>query len=364
MSILAPIASKSSKRSRALGRRTGWVGVDIGSHSIKFAQVERQGRNTRIASRWSLTGDDKQLLTRETILAGQLSNQIGSMRQMRRMFVRRETACVLPMSVVDFRSIDIPHVVPAEQRQIVGEEMAADLNTESSELVFDYWPLPKESSFDSETDKLDVVCMPQDVASQVVKDLMSSGSECQLLNAMPCAVARAVQIAAPADTDNIICGLNIGFTSSTLVMVRNGIPIFSRLLRSESFRSIIQPLQSSLNLSVEESRQLLAHVGVGVPGQNTPQTGNSIMQRVVGPLDSLITELFRTIEFIHRQPGRYYPSRVCLMGGGGLIKNLPMLLESKLQIPVELWALPDTPSDLSDPLYAVAAALSSLAWDN
>ena len=357
-------ASKTNDSALSFRKSSGWVGIDIGSHTIKLAQIERHGKQIRIASRWAITGDENQLLSRESILDGRFSNQLSAMRQMRRMFTRRESASVLPMSIVDYRSIDIPHVDPIEQRQIVGEELAADLDAETSDFLFDFWNLPTESSADSETARLDAVCLPRTIASRIAKDLMDIGSDCQLLNAMPCAIARAVQIANPAETDNIVCGLNLGFTSSTLVMVRNGNPIFSRVLRSESLRSIIQPLQSSFNLSVEESRQLLTHVGVGLPGQSNPTTGSSIMQRVVAPIESLTSELIRTVDYIHLQPGRYYPSRICLMGGGGLIKNLPLLIENKLHIPVQLWSLPDTKPDLSDPLYAVAAALSSLAWEN
>jgi hypothetical protein len=59
------------------------------------------------------------------------------------------------------------------------------------------------------------------------------------------------------------------------------------------------------------------------------------------------------------------PSRLLLLGGGAAMRNLPEYLGVRLGLAVHPWRLSpnDTGEVVDDALFATAAALSAVAWE-
>jgi type IV pilus assembly protein PilM len=364
MSLQNSITQPPLNRVFAWGPQRGWIGVDIGTSAIKLSQVERQGSQYRISARWTLSNSTNKSLHSEPISGETISARLTELKSLRRIFSGRNCAAVLPMSMVQHRSLELPPSDHFEQFRMVGEELSADLAVEPEDLAFDCWSTGSEAQSSAELTDVSVIAAPKLLVEQVANRLLSAGLACQALNGMPCALARAVQIANPKQADEIVLALDMGHTSPMIVLVMNGNPLFTRTMRGVGLQSLMQPLETSLQISPEECQELLAHYGVAKVGEAPTLATQKTMQLIANPLQNLITEIKRTIEYVGQKFRSLKPARLCLFGGGALVKNFPEYLSHQIQLPVNAWSFDDASSNSTDALYGVACGLSSLAFES
>ncbi len=343
--------------------KRGWVGIDLGTRAIKLAQLTQHGTGWRLAARWTLSDSTCELLSRNEILGDRFKSRLSSLKSLRRIFTGRACATVLPMSLVDFRSFEVPRGSIDELTSMVAEELAADLNTEPAELAFGCWEAHGDNGLDPELTRMATLAIPKRLAAKLTTDLLSAGLECHVLNGLPWALARAVELANPAAADEAELALDLGYTSPLLVLVKDGRPVFSRVLRGVGLQSLMQPLQDELKISPEACQQLLVRFGVPVPGEAPSVASHRTFQVIANPLQHLVGEIERTMTYIHQQFRTLTPRRMWLFGGGATVKRLPEYVTHKLRFPCEPWSLDRDAKDAEDALYGVAAALSSLAWE-
>ena len=364
MSLMGLITEQTVNRGVSKRFARGWIGIDIGTHAIKIAQIERTADKYRITAQWILSGQGNTDLNGEQGLEKELCHRLSAIKKLRRLFTGRSCASVLPMSLVDVRSFEIPNGDANEQYQMIAEELAADLEQERSEFTFGYWKTTDQPGQNGNLDQISVIAVPRKIATAVASGLLKVGMECQMLNGMPCAIARAVEMAGNIDPELATLAVDVGYSSPTLVLVHQGRPVFSRVLRGGSLQSLMQPLQQELLLSAEECQQLLFRFGIPIPGQATNVAAQKTLQLIASPLQELVSEIELTMHYIQQQFPALKPSEMQLLGGGAQIKNLSEYLQHKLQVPTKFWSLEENPSDSSTAMYGVAAALSSLAWEN
>ncbi len=360
MSLLEKMTSKIKTARIPLRSKRGWIGIDIGARSIKMAQVEASASGYRILARWTLDAENNSIMTRDEMGSHLLKSSLSRCRSLRSLFFGRDCAAVLSMSMVDFRLLEIPRGNADEQNQMIGEELAADLGMEPENLAFDGWEVGNESTANTELTRMATIAVSRTLAEQLNDSLLAAGLNCRALDGMPCALARAVEMAGLGKPERAVIAIDLGYTSPLFVLVKGGRPIFARTLRGVGLQSIVQPLEKSLQISSDECQQLLTRFGVVVNGQAPVVATQKTMQLIADPLHNLVTEIKRTVDYIGTQFRSLSTSQICLFGGGALVKNLPEYLSQQLHLPVAPWTLGGERSDPSDALYGVAAGLSCL----
>jgi Tfp pilus assembly PilM family ATPase len=328
-----------------------------------LAQIERQGTQFRIGSRWTLADPDHTLAIQPDACTAPLHARITPIRALTRLFSGNKCAAVLPTNLIDLRTFDIPQGTPAELHRMTGEELAADLGVEPQDLAYGCWEIVPGGFHDPGMARMWVTAVPKSVATQAGDSLLSAGLACQVLDSMPCALARAVEMSACDKLGDSVIAIDLGYTLPLVVLVKEGKPIFSRTLRGLGIQALMQPLQTTLGITTEECEQLLIRYGVASSGAGTLAVQRT-MDIITHPLEDLLGEIKRTVDYIAQQFRGCKPRQVCLFGGGALIKNLSDLLSSELEMPVAPWTLGGNQADPADALYGVAAGLSSLAWED
>lgn len=364
MSQQNSIAQLPIRRGFVWGTQRGWIGVDIGTNAIKLAQVERQGSQYHISARWTLTNTTNKSLHTEMTSEEMISARLTELTSLRRIFSGRNCAAVLPMSMVQHRSLELPKSENSEQFRMVGEELSADLEAEPEDLAYGCWATGYEAQSNAELIDVSVIAAPKILVEQVAYRLLSAGLACQALNGMPCAVARAVQIANLKQPEEMVLALDMGYTSPMIVLVKNGLPLFTRTLRGVGLQSIMQPLETGLQITSEECQELLGHYGVANVDESPTLATQKTMQLIANPLHNLVAEVKRTIEYVGQKFRSSKLARLSLFGGGALIKNFPEYLSHQVQLPVNAWSLDGATSKKSDALYGVACGLSSLTFES
>ena len=367
MSILkwaTPRLTASVRTKRITSAVRGWIGIDFGSHGLKLAQVERRGSEYRIAARWSLTHVGNAEAFGIESFSNAMPGQISNLKGLKQLFSGRRCAAVFPMALVEHRLLEIPRGSAGEQHRMAGEELAAELGVEPDELAFDCWDGSLGEQSDADVARTLVNSVPKSLAQKLGDSLLNIGLECQVLDGVPCALARAVELNNVHAAEDAVLAVDLSYTLPVVVLVKSGRPLFARTLRGAGLQSMMQALQTSLDLSSDECQQLLVRYGVTAIGQQPTLATGRTMQIIARPLQDLLNEIKRTADYISQNFRGSKPQRVCLFGGGAAIKNLPEHISHKLDLPTTPWGLGGESPDPGDALFGLAAGLSAIAWED
>ena len=125
-----------------LSNRLGWIGVDIGTHTVKLAQAMRTPdglrlRHAAVIQRPSSWSDEDDLGLNEP---DQSSVEICAALECGE-FRGRNAACLLPMNVCELRGLNVPQGDDRERRAMIANELADDWIDRSAAMEFDFWEL-------------------------------------------------------------------------------------------------------------------------------------------------------------------------------------------------------------------------------
>ena len=342
-------------------RKHGWIGIDFGTKVAKIAQLERAGDRVR----WNravvpCSGGSCSLTCTGDELRHALEVHGG--------FHGHIVACTLPMSSTELRTVTVPPGSDSERRAMIALELDAAAGTQQPR-EFDFWQPAAPTGAGGEQDGLQVLSVATSTITDMTDALAAAELECAVLDGLPCALARAVEMApAPAATGPV-AAIDWGHVNATLSIVEGGRAQFTRLLRDCGAGALINESSQVLGLDEAEAAELLARFGLpGVEGAGSEE--NEICEVVAdivgGHLQRMIDELTRTFAFLRLQRQALVPTRACLFGAGATVKNAAALLAAKLELPCDVWRLaneegPETQA-AGEPIFGPAAALSALAW--
>ena len=343
------------------GQRRGWVGVDIGTSTIKLAQVERchdgwQLRFGQILPRCP-TGWDRSL----TGLRDILEPALQGMHRWR----SRPAACLLPMPLSELRVLDLPTAPDAELLHLVDAELNYSNDHGPGDYQAGFWRTnPCRSN--QATCLIHVVSTPTDTAQNVVSELNCAKLQCQAIDTHPFALARAIAMSRPDTSAEMIAAVDWGFNAISLTMVRHGTPCFTRLLSECGLDKVVANLQSGFKLTHEEACQLLDKYGLQADDDLAPdEIRQAICNLTKEPVKQAVQELRRTLQFIAHEHPELVPQHVCLFGGGATLKGTEQLLSEQLALPVTAWHLSSQATSAANPfghqaILGKAIALSAL----
>jgi Tfp pilus assembly PilM family ATPase len=193
------------------------------------------------------------------------------------------------------------------------------------------------------------------------------------MDGLPFTLARAVRLAYGRNGKTPIAAVNWGFTSGTFCVVSDGRPQFTRHLRSCGLGATIVSVSRALGLSEDAAMQLLTKHGLPNPkcqAGNGREIQEVIAEVAAQQLNEIADELKKTIAYLHKRSAAMLPQRLCLLGEGATMKNVPAFLSQKVGLPVEGWRLPHSgngdcvDSKNRSELLGTAVALSTLAWES
>ena len=104
-----------------LGRKTGWIGIDLGTAGLKLVQAERVGRRVRIAASVVLRRPSPSRTKTNTDRADcpWRGDDLAAALSLAPHFSGRRVACVLPMRDTEMHVMPIPPGAEAERRAMI-----------------------------------------------------------------------------------------------------------------------------------------------------------------------------------------------------------------------------------------------------
>ena len=133
------------------------------------------------------------------------------------------------------------------------------------------------------------------------------------------------------NADSLI--IDIGFDSSTIIISRNGVPMFSQSINIGS-NSLTKALVRELNIDNQQAEIIKQNINLldisSVPQEDKPEY--KILKAMEPILDIFITEISRVLVYHKEKLLGSNVDFIFLTGGGALLKGLDVYLNNKLNI--------------------------------
>ena len=353
-----------------LSKRLGWIGVDVGTHTVKLAQVARDGNRVRlhraavIQRPASWDGDDS---------LG-LDQPISSLPEIRAAlecggFWGRNAVCTLPMNVCQMRGLNVPPGNDQERRTMASDELSQEWSEIKLSMEFDFWEMEPGHS-GSDAFNVNILAASRPWVAQLWHDCRLNGLDCWAVDGLPLAMARAVGLLPGVSSSQRALVVDWGYSNTTLCVVGDDRPLYSRRIYGCAFGRVLEAIMERFSVTLDEAQHLTGTQGVTSPEASLLSEDHPIQAAITDAaseiLDELVHQVSRTLQFMETQRRHLHPSAVWLMGGGASLRNIDRHLAEAVKLPVHLWQLAADAATLCgehrEAMFGGAAALSALAW--
>lgn len=319
---------------------TSVVGVDIGSSSIKVAQLKKEKGIAKLETYGELA-----LGPYGGMAVGQAVSLPSEkiVEAMKDLFAQvnvttTEAALSVPLKSSLLTLIEIPKIDEKNIDQVVQLEARKYIPVPVSEVMLDYMVIPQTEFESGGTEKTEnpelkkiekmevlVVAIHKNIISEYEEIIKKAGLKAEPLEIETFAASRAIL----GNEVNAIAILDIGATASRLLIMDYGVIRISRIINKGS-QEISIALQKSLGLSfaeAEEAKRRLGAIG---------ETEGGDLAKVVNPtLEYIFYETRKTLLGYQKKYSRAI-SKVVLVGGGAQLKGIVDLAKKNLEMDVEL----------------------------
>lgn len=314
------------------------LGVDIGSTSIKVAELETNAKGFALANFFEITID--------TVAApGEARDLqldvIDALRKLAAQYDPKETRWVFGVSQsrVSLHEKKFPFRERAKIQKSLAFELEDDIPFDVDETVF----AAKIVEFDGPLSEVLTIACPKDAVREVLALATDSGIDPEIVSVEGLALANlftnweaAPQEKLQAATDapiNMV--LQLGHDHSVLLFMRDRTLIGARSLQWGG-AEIAAVLSAKLGFSTAEAHQFLAEKSFILLNSTGATREQLIVSNTITiAIDDLVRELRLTmIDFQSRYKAEF--SRLEITGGAAQLQNLMPYLSAQLEIPTSL----------------------------
>lgn len=340
------------------------IGVDVGAHSIKVAQLAGAGTGPafRLAAVIECAGDST------SRAASDLRRYLKSRKTPRPW----RAVSSLPGPAADVRILSLPAGNPASlpQRVMAAAEKALPFGTEDT--ILDFCLL---GCADEKTERVLLAAAPREVITGHLEFLRAAGMEPEAVELSPWALTRATRFCGAQSPSAPYGVLDVGHDWSTIIIFDEQGPFLSRPIRTGS-RSLTERLSEELNLDWPRAEQLKGERGLTLAAQtgraDRVDPGGTLVAEILDDLllpalEPLVTEVENSLTYFAIEASGGGLERLLLVGGGARLRNLDLFLGERLGLAVralgpEQAGTPVLPDDVARlggwPVLATAAGLS------
>jgi type IV pilus assembly protein PilM len=304
------------------------VGVDIGSSAIKLCQLkEVRGKPTLIKFGYHP-------LPPQTIVDGHVMNSAAVVEGLNALFARhkikrREVSLAVSGHAVIIKRMALPMMTAAELEEQIDWEAEQQIPYDIKDVEIDYEVLRKRP----EQGQMDVLLVA--AKKDEINDTAQLAREAKLRPMVIDVDAFTVQNTFEANyglpREGTIALINIGATLTTINILSQGIPAFTRNIINGG-NAITEEIQKRLGITFEEAE--LYKTGVSNDGRTV--VPNEVPQIVKQVVEGLAGEILRSLDFYLATSGEREISRIYIAGGTANIPEVGAAIERRTKAPVEL----------------------------
>jgi type IV pilus assembly protein PilM len=331
------------------------VGVDIGSNSIKVAQLKelRKGH--------SLVKMAYQELPPQTVVDGHVMNSGVVVEALMKMFSdnkikQKEIALGVSGQSVIIRKITVPLMTPAELDEQIPWEAEQHIPFDIKDVHVDYEVLRRRP----EAGQMDLLLVA--AKRDEITDYANIAREAKLkpvvIDIDAFTVQNIFEMSRGLPQDQIVALINVGASLSSLNIVTNGVSAFTRDIANGG-NAITEEIQKQLAVPYEQAEVYKAG---GEEGGMVPK---QVIDIVASVADTIAAEIQRSLDFYLATSGEGELARIYLTGGTANLPQLLTAIERRSRVPVEVFfpteRMTVEPKDVNPQLVQAKSAQLSVA---
>jgi type IV pilus assembly protein PilM len=302
-----------------------FFGLDIGTTAIRLVELRGSGPVKSLVRYATIPVDTK--VSQSEALADQqkLAETIKTLLAEARV-TTRNVAVGIPSQKVFTTVVDIDRLPPAELAKTIRLQADSLIPTPLAESKIDWAMIG-----DSPADKSKVEVLLSSVSNEFIEKrldvLESMGLNVIVFEPDNLALSRSM-LAPDSSLPQMV--VDIGSTSTDLVIVMNGAPRLTRAIPTGS-EAIIKAAMQNLNIDAAQAEQFVFKFGL-----SKDKLEGQIYQAVIGTVETLMTEIDKSLKFFNtRYPGAKM-DRIIVTGGASSLPEFPLFVANKLGISVEI----------------------------
>jgi type IV pilus assembly protein PilM len=327
------------------GKRS-FVGIDIGHHFIKVAQIEKSAGGFKVSKYGEVATPTDAV--KESVIIDAPAVGAAIRQALRENDIKANTAIVaVSGGSVIVRPVRIPKMSEATLRKSIKFEAGRYVPSSVEDSFVEFEIIGEVD--DTQMDVL-IVAAPRDVVESRVKACEAAGLEVDCVDVEPFAAYRALVESDPTSQwhDKTIALIDIGGSSTSMSVVTQGVFAMARSL-PQGGQTLTDALKAYFRLSEEDAESGKAQLDLAeLVDDATPRENPPL--RVVQPhIDDLIREVRRSLNYFQSGGGENAPKSkaveaIVLSGGGARLPGIADYLGHKLGIPAVSLGLYDNPT--------------------
>ena len=288
------------------------IGLDVGSRYVKVVQVSHAGQApevSRILMRPLATSDDDPRAGASVAKAISALFRDPGLR-------RREVVTGVGGHDVIARRIELERMKPSELREVIRWEAEQHLPFDVASVELDFQIL-------GSGDPMDVllVAAKRDLVHDAIEVVHAAGLAVEVLDVDGLALSNALIHNHPAVAEGVVMAADIGWETTTVVVVEEGIPTVTRDFHV-GVHSLCQAARRETGLEARSTEAMIRSQRVS-PGLQT------VIELAA---DEMAAGLGRASAFLKTRPADLGLGRVYLSGGGARIPGLAEALGRILSV--------------------------------
>ena len=320
-----------------LQRNQPGIGIELGPERINIAEIRQKGNKLRLVNFATVEVPEEVFIEGQIKDISTMSELIQSILEENKIKSRRVATAILGREAVT-RVIPVPAELNDQELQdYMNQEAGLYLPFPREEADVDYQKLGNVLDPNDDLEKVQValVATRKEITDAYIEVFAQAGLSINVLEVSNFALIRTVkEILQQYGPQEATVMADIGFDSTELAIVVDGIPQFNRTIPIGTYQ-----MQSSLNeaMNLPPSRDTAELLGMTVPLMETmgmTKSGESsvtnILQKV---LVELADEVRRSIDFYLNQSEELEVAQVLLTGSGAAIGQIDEFFMQRLNLP-------------------------------
>ena len=319
------------------------IGLDIGTHSIKAAEVEEEHGVLRLINFSSISTPPNAIrdgvITNERAVSDAIAELVGKSK----IRANRAVAAVAGPTIVA-RYIEVPEMREAQLRQSLNFEARNYIPFSIDDAILECQIMERSENTAAGKMRVLLVAAHRQLVDSRVAAIESAGLDPIAIELEPFALIRAA-----IDTNineqlrkQTVALINLGASLSDICIVRDGEFVFSRSVGIAG-NSLTSAISSALRIDTSEAEDLKRNIAVATTVEDMGSAEGRVREAnyaIFPILDELIRETRRSLNYYQSQ----FPegsrsgliSKVVLAGGTAKLKGVERYFAHRLDLEVEV----------------------------
>jgi len=310
------------------GKKSQIIGLDIGSHTIKLAQVVEKGKELSLM-KFGMKQLNPEVIVDGTVMdQSQVVSAITELIQELELKVKDVAVSVSGHSVI-IKRISLPEMSEDELSESINWEAEQYIPFAIDDVNLDFQilgPTPKEGA---NTMDVVLVAAKKDKINDYTSLVTEAGLTPLVMDVDAFALENMFEVNYEIEPGKVDALVNIGAAVMNINILKDGLSVFTRDSSTGGNR-YSEALQKDLGLSSDDAEKVIRG---GEAGGADMAEAQNIINTVS---EEIISEAGRSIDFFRATTGIEIVDRIILCGGGALVNGLVDMFAERLETKAEL----------------------------